>query len=138
MARGCCLPGEQERGVVRERMRAPAAWLQGEPGAGVHHRRAPPVDGRDDLLGVDSLQMRAGRWEMRVAQLAVDQRRRDPLVLQLNYVGAADGARTAAARLPSARRGEARSALSWLTMPVPESGRRSRRTAARREGPRGR
>ena len=31
--------------------------LRGEAGAGMHHRRAPSVDGGDDLLGGDSLQV---------------------------------------------------------------------------------
>jgi hypothetical protein len=39
--------GVRERGV-----RSRECLLQGEAGAGVHHRRAPGVDGRDDLLGV--------------------------------------------------------------------------------------
>jgi len=39
----------------------PAGRLQGEAGAGVHHRRASRVDRGDYLLGVDPLQIRAGR-----------------------------------------------------------------------------
>jgi hypothetical protein len=67
--------------IVRSRMR-----LQDEARAGVHHRRAPCVDGGDDLLGVDALQVSSGRREVRVAELALDQRQRDPLVQQLDGV----------------------------------------------------
>jgi len=35
----------------------PQLELQSEAGAGVHHRRAPRVDGGDDLLGVDALEV---------------------------------------------------------------------------------
>jgi hypothetical protein len=35
----------------------PASRLQSEPGAGMHHRRSPRVDGRDDLLRGDPLQV---------------------------------------------------------------------------------
>jgi hypothetical protein len=58
-----------------------------ESGAGVHHRRPACVDRRDDLLGVDPLQVGAGGREMRVPELALDQRQRDPLMQQLNGVG---------------------------------------------------
>ncbi len=44
----------------------------------MHHRRAPGVDGGDDLLRGDSVQVGAGRGEVRVPQLALDQRQRDP------------------------------------------------------------
>src|ERR1700758_457252 len=53
------------------RRRSRECLLEGEAGAGVHHRRAPRVDGRDDLLGVDPLQVGAGRRQMRVPQLAM-------------------------------------------------------------------
>ena len=51
----------------RERWGAPA-WRSGSselrPGAGRHHRRAAGVDGGDDRLGVDSLQVDGGRAEV--------------------------------------------------------------------------
>lgn len=56
-----------------------ACALQGKAGAGVHHRRTPGMDGGDDLLRGDSLQVGAGRGQVRVSQLALDQRQRDPL-----------------------------------------------------------
>src|SRR5271166_2304908 len=37
------------------RLRSRTCPLEGEAGAGVHHRRALGVDGRDDFLGVDPL-----------------------------------------------------------------------------------
>ena len=73
--------GVRERGV-----RSRECLLEGEAGAGVHHRRAPGVDGRDDLLGVDPLQVGAGGGQVRVAELALDQRQRDPLVQELDGV----------------------------------------------------
>ena len=48
------------------------------------------VDGRDDLLRGDPLQVGAGRREVRVPQLALDQRQRDALVQQLDGVGMAE------------------------------------------------
>jgi hypothetical protein len=63
--------------------------LQGEAGAGVHHRRAPCMDCRDDLLGGDSLQIGAGRRQVRVTELTLDQRQRDPLAQQLHSGGMA-------------------------------------------------
>ena len=59
-------------GVRERRVRSRGCLLEGEAGAGVHHRRAPCVDGGDDLLGVDSLQVGAGRRQVRVAELALD------------------------------------------------------------------
>jgi hypothetical protein len=46
---------------VRERIVRSRMWLQDEAGAGVHHRRPPGVDGGDDLLGVNALQVGSGR-----------------------------------------------------------------------------
>ena len=43
-----------------------------EPGADVHHRRAPGVDRADDLLGVDPLEVHAGRGHIRMPELALD------------------------------------------------------------------
>jgi hypothetical protein len=65
---------------------APAVRLQSEPGAGVHHWYTSGVDGRDDLFGIDSLKVGAGGRQMRVAELALDQRQRDPFMQQFNGV----------------------------------------------------
>jgi hypothetical protein len=43
-----------------------------ESSADVHHRRAPGVDRADDLLGVDPLEVHAGRGHIRMAELALD------------------------------------------------------------------
>ena len=45
-----------------------------ESGANVHHRRAPGVDRADDLLGVDPLEVHAGRGHIRMAELPLDHR----------------------------------------------------------------
>jgi hypothetical protein len=60
--------------------------LQDQTSAGVHHRRAPGVDGRDDLLDIDPLQIGAGGRQLRVAELALNQRQRNPFVQQLDSV----------------------------------------------------
>jgi hypothetical protein len=66
---------------------APADRLQGQTGAGVHHRCSPRVNRRDDLLRRNALQVSAGRREVGVPKLALDQWQRDPLVKQLHRVG---------------------------------------------------
>ena len=43
-----------------------------ESGGGGHHRCAPGVHGRDDLLGVNPLEVDRGHAEVRVATLALD------------------------------------------------------------------
>src|SRR6185312_1962126 len=73
------LAGSRER-VMRSRV----VLLEGKAGAGVHHRRAPGVDGGNDLVRGDSLQVGAGRGQMRVPQLALDQWQRDPLTQELD------------------------------------------------------
>ena len=53
----------------------PRGFLTGsefESGADVHHRRAPGVDRADDLLGVDPLEVHAGRGDIRMAELALN------------------------------------------------------------------
>jgi hypothetical protein len=42
-----------------------------QPGADVHHRRTPGVDRADDLLGVDPLEVNAGRGDIRVLDMRV-------------------------------------------------------------------
>lgn len=49
-----------EAGVAGARLRSRECLLQREARAGVHHRCAPCVDGRDDLLEVDPLEVGAG------------------------------------------------------------------------------
>ena len=89
----CCLragrspePGRALWRVAGAHHALPRGVLQGKAGAGVHHWRAPGVDGGDDLLRGDALQVGAGRGEVRVPQLALDQRQRDPLMQQLDSV----------------------------------------------------
>ena len=68
-------PGRAVGGVAGAHHALPRGRaLQGKAGAGMHHRRAPGVDGGDDLLRGDSLQVGAGRGQVRVPQLALDQR----------------------------------------------------------------
>jgi hypothetical protein len=61
-------------------MRSRVAQLEGQPGAGMHHGRPPGLDGRDDLLRGDPLQAGTGRGQVRVSQLALDQRERDAVM----------------------------------------------------------
>ena len=55
----CCLARERVPGAGA-RWRSRGWRLQGESGAGVHHRCAPGVDGGDDFLGVDPFEVGAG------------------------------------------------------------------------------
>src|SRR3954471_5273138 len=52
------------------------AW-KGEPDAGRDHRCSSSVDGLDDLVGVDALQVDRGDAEVAVAELALDDVERD-------------------------------------------------------------
>ena len=52
LRRDCCFAGEQGR-CARAAPAPARSLLEGEAGAGVHHRRPPGVDGGDDLLVVD-------------------------------------------------------------------------------------
>jgi hypothetical protein len=81
---------------------APTGRLQGQTGACVHHRCSPGVDGGDDLLGGDALQVGSGRGRVGVAELALDQRQRDPLVQQLHSMGMAQLMRGQARGHPAA------------------------------------
>lgn len=85
-ARSCELgrPGARFARAERERRGAPARSGQGsrlepQPGTGGHHRRAARAHGRDDLLGVDPLQVDRGGAEVGVAELALDDVERDAL-----------------------------------------------------------
>ena len=60
-----------------------------ESGGGGHHRGAPGVDGGDDLLGVDALQIDRGRAEVGVAELSLDDVERDALAGEFDRVGVA-------------------------------------------------
>jgi hypothetical protein len=57
-ARFCIARAERERSG-RSRSWSPSLSLQPQPGGGGHHRRAARVHRRDDLLGVDVLQIDA-------------------------------------------------------------------------------
>ena len=87
--------------------------LELQAGAGGHHRRAPGVDGGDDLFGVDALQVDRGGAEIRVAELALDDVERHALARKLDGVGVAQLVRRKARRTPAAvtvRRSSARAA----------------------------
>ena len=68
---------------------APAALVRSEPkpGASGHHRRAARAHGRDDLFGVDPLEIDRGGAETGVAELALDDVQRHALVRELERVG---------------------------------------------------
>src|SRR4051794_22131345 len=57
--------------------------LEPKAGARGHHRRSPCVDGGDDLLGIDPLQVDRGRAEVGVAELALDDVERNALASEL-------------------------------------------------------
>ena len=68
---------------------APGGWVgsESQAGAGGDHRRPSAVDGVDDLGGVDALQIGAGHPEVRVTELALDDRQRHPLPGHLHRMG---------------------------------------------------
>jgi hypothetical protein len=103
---GYVLGGRVLRSAAGAHPWAPGGRLQGQTGAGVHHRSSPRVGGRDDLLRGDALQVGAGRRQVGVlAELALDQRQRDPLVQQLHSVGMAELVRGQAPAHPGINRG---------------------------------
>ena len=73
----------------RRRPRRDHGWSELESGGGGHHRRSPGVHGRDDLLGVDALQVDAGRAEVGVAELALDDVQRHAFAGKFDGVGVA-------------------------------------------------
>jgi hypothetical protein len=64
-------------------------WSELESGGGGHHRRPPGVHRRDDLLGVDALQVNRGRAEVGVAELALDDVERHAFAGDFDGVGVA-------------------------------------------------
>jgi hypothetical protein len=75
-----------------------------EPGAGGHHRRAARAHGRDDLLGVDPLQVDRRGAEIGVAELALDDVERNALARELERMRVAQLMRREAAPDPGADR----------------------------------
>src|SRR3954447_20258116 len=65
------------------------AW-KGEPDAGRNHRCSASVDGLDDLVGVDALQVDRGRAEVTVAELALDDVERHAFMVELDRVRVAE------------------------------------------------
>ena len=126
-------PGRAVGGVAGAHHALPhGCALKGKAGAGMHHRRAPGVDGGDDLLRGDSLQEGAGRGEVRVPQLALDQRQWAPLVQQLDSMRMAKLVRSEApADAGRKRGGVARAGRRWPTRRARQWVRRSRRTKGR-------
>ena len=61
-------------------------WSELESSAGGHHRRPPRVDGGDDLLRVDALEVDAGGAEVGMPELALDDVGRHALARQLERV----------------------------------------------------
>jgi hypothetical protein len=61
------------------------------------------MNGGDDLLRVDPLEVGAGGREVRVPELALDQRQRDPFMEQLDSVGMAELMRAKRRRTPASR-----------------------------------
>src|SRR5215211_1104678 len=63
--------------------RAGSLWSECESGAGGHHRCAARAHGRDDLLGVDPLQIDRSGAEIQMPQLPLDDVQRHPLAGEL-------------------------------------------------------
>ena len=72
-------------------VRAPPAlgYSEPEPRSRRNRRCAPRVDGGDDLLGVDALEVDARGAEVGVPELALDDVQRDALARELDSVGVA-------------------------------------------------
>ena len=66
------------------------AWSLPQSGGRGHHGPAAAVDGGDDLLGVDALQVDRGGVEVGVAELALDDVERDALAREFDGVGVAE------------------------------------------------
>jgi hypothetical protein len=71
-------PAPLGRGGSPEAPASPRVGSEPQPGAGLHHRRRARMDGRDDLLDVDSLQIQRGRGDIRMSQLALNDWQGDP------------------------------------------------------------
>ena len=57
-----------------------------QAGAGGHHWRPARVDGGDDLLGIDALEVDRGRAEVGVTELALDDVQRHALAGEFQRV----------------------------------------------------
>jgi hypothetical protein len=68
-----------------------------QPYGGGHHRRPARAQGRDDLLGIDRLQVDAGRAEVRVPQLPLDDVQRHALAREFERMRVAQLVPTEAA-----------------------------------------
>ena len=77
-----------KRGSARGAPARPGRRSRSEPQpcGGGHHRRPARMHGRDDLLGIDPLQVDAGRAEVRVPELALDDVQRHALTSELEGV----------------------------------------------------
>jgi hypothetical protein len=80
----------------------PLSFRLSEPEAsgGGHHRRAPSVHRGDDLFGIDALEVDAGRAEVGVTEVALDDVQRHALAGELEGVGVAELMRREAAPDP--------------------------------------
>jgi hypothetical protein len=76
--------------------------IRAEAGTGGHHRRPTHVDGRDDLLGVDPLQVDRGGAEVGVAELALDDVQRHALASEFERMRVAQLVRREAPPDPGA------------------------------------
>ena len=83
-----CLDGTGERSPAPARVGI-RCRLQLESGCGGHHWSAPGVNGGDDLLGVDALQVDRCGAEVGVPELALDEVERYALASKFDRVGMA-------------------------------------------------
>jgi hypothetical protein len=113
---------------------ATSPWSESQSGAGRHHRSAAWRTARDDLLGVDPLQVDRRGAEIHMPQLALDDVQRHALTGELERVRVTHLVRREPA--PDPRAGSDPAGTPYgrprPTTAARGSDRRSRRTAARR------
>ncbi len=94
-----------------------------ESGARGHYGCLPGVDGRDDLLDIDSLQVDAGRPEVRMPKLPLDDVQRHALAGELDRVRVAELVRRETSPHSSPGRERAELAANRGAWPRPTAGR---------------
>src|SRR4051794_19497243 len=92
------------------------AWKR-EADAGRDHRCSPSVDGLDDLVGVDALQVDRSDAEVAVAELALDDVERDAVVREFDGVRVAELVRGKAPAYAGAGGESAQHRASWCGLP---------------------
>src|SRR4051794_10471465 len=110
-------PAPAELLAQQRSLSAPGAEVPCWPG----HRRPARVDGLDDLLGVDALQVDRGHAEVAVPELALDDVQRYALAKQLQRMRVPQLVWSAAAAHAASRSSSPRSSDSWMRRPARQS-----------------